>query len=126
MEYPHAPPPPSPLQSRLTDARARTAPFLHRTPLRPSRRLGELAGRPVYLKLDNLQKTGSFKVRGFMHKVLTHSETSGTGLLTFSSGNAAQGLAYAAQRAGVGMVLAVAPGSEAAGALSGEHQRHDG
>ncbi len=110
----HAPPPPSPLQSRLTDARARTAPFLHRTPLRPSRRLGELAGRPVYLKLDNLQRTGSFKVRGFMHKVLAHRETSDTGLLTFSSGNAAQGLAYAAQRAGVRAVVVMTPGANPA------------
>ena len=102
------------LRQRLSAARARIAPFLHRTPLWPSRRLSEAAGRPILLKLDNLQKTGSFKVRGFMHKVLAHREASDAGLLTFSSGNAAQGLAYAAQCAGVRAVVVMTPGANPA------------
>lgn len=114
MPHPHAPTEHAPLQRRLTAARARIAPYLHRTPLWPSRRLSELAGRPVLLKLDNLQKTGSFKVRGFMHKVLAHRDASDAGLLTFSSGNAAQGLAYAAQCAGVRAVVVMTPGANPA------------
>lgn len=102
------------LQDRLRVARERITPFLHRTPLRISRRLSEIAERPVYLKLENLQKTGSFKVRGFMHKVLAHCDASETGLLTFSSGNAAQGLAYAAQCAGRRAIVVMTPGANPA------------
>lgn len=87
------------LRERLHEARAAIAPHVHRTPLWYSRRLSEIAGRPIHLKLENLQKTGSFKARGFVHKVLDHCRRSDRGVLTFSSGNAAQGLAYAAQQA---------------------------
>jgi threonine dehydratase len=95
---------------RLAAARAIVAPHLHRTPLVESRRLSEMVGRPVLLKLENLQKTGSFKVRGFVYKVHGRRDAGGTaGVLTFSSGNAAQGLAYAAQRAGCRAVVVMTP-----------------
>jgi threonine dehydratase len=102
------------LRQRLDAVRARIAPFLHRTPLVASQRLSALAGRPVLLKLENLQKTGSFKARGFMHRVQEHRSQGGGGVLTFSSGNAAQGLAYAAGRLGCPAVVVMTPSANPA------------
>lgn len=102
------------LRQHLDAVRARIMPFLHRTPLVTSQRLSALAGRPVLLKLENLQKTGSFKARGFMHRVLAHHRQGGGGVLTFSSGNAAQGLAYAAGRLGCPAVVVMTPGANPA------------
>ena len=102
------------LRDRIDSARALIGPHIHRTPLVTSRRLSEAAGRPILLKLENLQKTGSFKVRGFLHKVLRHCASNSNGLLTFSSGNAAQGLAYAAQRCGRRAVVVMTPGANPA------------
>ena len=102
------------LRRHLDAVRARIAPFLHRTPLVTSQRLSALAGRPVLLKLENQQKTGSFKARGFMHRVLEHHSQGGGGVLTFSSGNAAQGLAYAAGRLGCPAVVVMTPGANPA------------
>ncbi|MEM3739798.1 MAG: hypothetical protein QXP84_03290 [Candidatus Korarchaeum sp.] len=49
--------------SRIEEAREFLRPVVHRTPLITSRTLSELSGREVHLKMENLQKTGSFKVR---------------------------------------------------------------
>lgn len=70
---------------------------LHRTPLVGSRSLSERFGAPLYLKLENWQKTGSFKPRGVLNKVaqLTPAERR-RGLVTASAGNHAQALAWAA------------------------------
>ena len=48
----------------IQDARKNLGPFIHKTPLFYSNSLSKLSGAEVYLKLENLQKTGSFKVRG--------------------------------------------------------------
>ena len=102
------------LRQRLATVRAQIAPFLHHTPLVPSQRLSALAGRQVLLKLENLQKTGSFKARGFVHRVQEHHGRGGGGVMTFSSGNAAQGLAYAAGRLGCPAVVMMTPGANPA------------
>ncbi|MFN8483923.1 MAG: threonine/serine dehydratase [Anaerolineae bacterium] len=75
---------------------------LHRTPLVGSAALSERVGAPLYLKLENWQKTGSFKVRGVLNKLrtLTPAERA-RGLVTASAGNHAQALAWAAQAEGV-------------------------
>ncbi len=75
---------------------------LHRTPLLGSQTLAERIGAPLYLKLENLQKTGSFKVRGVLAKVasLTTIER-GSGLVGASAGNHAQALAWAARAEGI-------------------------
>src|SRR5690242_14172082 len=77
-----------------------------RTPLVYSEALSERIGRPLYLKLENLQKTGSFKPRGVLTKIaaLTADERA-RGLITISAGNHAQALAYAARAAGVGCTV---------------------
>jgi len=73
----------------------RIAPYTHRTPLLTSRLLDELLGKRLLLKAEHLQKTGSFKARGALSKALTLERPKG--LLAVSSGNHAQGVAYAAR-----------------------------
>lgn len=86
----------------IRDARQRIAPHVHRTPLLRSTALGRMAGCDVYLKAELLQKTGSFKPRGMLNKLLLLSDAQKrAGVITFSAGNAAQGLAYAAGIVGV-------------------------
>ncbi len=85
---------------------ARVTPELHRTPLLGSRTLSELTGLDVYLKCENLQKTGSFKPRGALNRLATLSEQErAAGVITISAGNTAQGVAYAARSCGVRAVL---------------------
>jgi threonine dehydratase len=72
------------------------------TPLEFSATFSEMADSEVYLKLENLQKTGSFKLRGAYNKI--NSLTKGEkvhGVIAASAGNHAQGVAYAARMAGV-------------------------
>ncbi|HUI27028.1 MAG TPA: threonine ammonia-lyase [Candidatus Kryptonia bacterium] len=72
------------------------------TPLDLSATFSGLCRRQIYLKLENLQKTGSFKVRGALNKIqLLDDAARARGVVTASAGNHAQGVAYAAQRAGV-------------------------
>jgi threonine dehydratase len=83
-------------------ARERIAPFIRRTPLLPSRTLGDMTHTRLSLKLENLQRTGSFKARGALNAVLQLTpEQRGRGVVTFSAGNHGQGLAWAAGQAGV-------------------------
>lgn len=77
-----------------------------RTPLKPAPQLAEQAGVPVYLKLENLQPTGAFKLRGAWTFVRRRSPAERTrGVVTYSSGNHGQAVAYAAQRVGVRAVI---------------------
>src|SRR5437763_1824857 len=70
-----------------------------RTPLVLSEGASEQAGSPVHLKLENLQRTGSFKVRGALSKVSSLSpEELQRGLICPSSGNHCLGMAYACAR----------------------------
>ena len=75
--------------------------LIARTPLEYSFLLSQRAGCEVYLKLENWQKTGSFKVRGALNKIssLTEEEKA-RGLVTASAGNHALGVAYAARSLG--------------------------
>ncbi|VBB05032.1 threonine dehydratase catabolic [Lucifera butyrica] len=86
----------------IKEASRRIAPFVHQTPLQPSRTLSEITGREIHLKLENMQKTGSFKVRGAANKIysLTPAEAA-CGIITASAGNHAQGVALAARACGV-------------------------
>jgi threonine dehydratase len=71
--------------------------IIRRTPLQTSRTFSGLAGTNLFLKLECLQVTGSFKVRGAFVKIsrLSHKQT-GHGVIAASAGNHAQGVAYAA------------------------------
>lgn len=67
------------------------------TPMLPSRVLSESLGGPVYLKCENLQRTGSFKIRGaFVRLSRLSAEDRARGVVAASAGNHAQGVAHAA------------------------------
>jgi threonine dehydratase len=67
-----------------------------------SRSFSELCGGPVWLKYENLQRTGSYKIRGALNRVLTLDlEAQQRGVIAASAGNHGQGVAVAAQLAGV-------------------------
>ncbi|MEM2116962.1 MAG: pyridoxal-phosphate dependent enzyme, partial [Thermoplasmata archaeon] len=69
-----------------------------KTPLEHSRTFSEISGNDVYLKLENLQTTGSFKIRGAYNKIYNLSdEEKKRGVVASSAGNHAQGVAYAAK-----------------------------
>jgi threonine dehydratase len=83
-------------------AHARIRPHIHRTPVMTSRSLDEIAGARLFFKCENLQRTGSFKIRGATNAVfsLTDQEAS-RGVVTHSSGNHAAALASAAKSRGI-------------------------
>tara|TARA_B100000945_G_scaffold314312_1_gene311735 strand:- start:295 stop:1269 length:975 start_codon:yes stop_codon:yes gene_type:complete len=88
--------------NRLNEARRRIEGMVHRTPLLHSQTLSARIGAPVWLKCENLQKTGAFKVRGALNRLLTLSdEERARGVSTVSAGNHAQAVAWAATSAGV-------------------------
>jgi threonine dehydratase len=72
------------------------------TPLESSRPLSDLIGGPVYLKCENLQRAGSFKIRGAYTRMFRLSaEEKAAGVVAASAGNHAQGVALAAQMLGI-------------------------
>src|SRR5262249_4670448 len=74
---------------------------VHRTPLLPASQIGDRAGTRLLLKCESFQKTGSFKPRGALNKILSLSEAERSrGLVTVSAGNHAQAVAWAARIAG--------------------------
>ena len=87
---------------RIRAARARAAGIVKTTPVDLSTTFSALCGRQIHLKLENLQKTGSFKVRGALNKIQVLDDVArARGVITASAGNHAQGVAYAARMAGV-------------------------
>ena len=88
-----------PVSAADIDAAARVlAPFAVRTPLLSPPVLNERAGTRVFLKPEMLQRTGSFKFRGAFNKLSSiPQQARGGGVVAFSSGNHAQGVAAAAQ-----------------------------
>ena len=83
-------------------ARSVLAGVLADTPLVHSAALTKATGNQVYIKPENMQVTGAYKIRGAYYKISTLSqEEKERGLITASAGNHAQGVAYAAQAAGV-------------------------
>jgi threonine dehydratase len=82
-------------------AGAALADVARRTPCTWSRALSEVAGGPVYLKCENLQRTGSFKIRGAYRRVERLDEADrARGVVAASAGNHAQGVALAARLLG--------------------------
>jgi threonine dehydratase len=88
--------------AQIRAAEQRIAGRLHRTPLVASSAVSADLGAPTFLKLECLQKTGSFKPRGAFNKLLTLSAAQlAQGVVGVSGGNHAQGLAFAAKSLGV-------------------------
>ncbi len=93
-------------------AAQRLAGRVHRTPLERQATFSARVGVPVYLKLENLQKTGSFKLRGALNKILQLSpEQRQAGVVAASAGNHAQGVAYAARELGVRALIVMPQGA---------------
>jgi len=94
--------------SAVYQARQRIAGRVLRTPLIASPVLSDQVGAAVYLKLESLQKTGSFKVRGAFNKILGLSEEERRrGVITFSTGNHGKAVACAAGDSGIAAVVCV-------------------
>lgn len=97
---------------RIRAAAERLQPYIRRTPTVYSYTFSESSGADVYLKLENLQRTGSFKVRGALNRVLALSEPErARGLVAASAGNHAQGVALAAKLAGVPATIVMPTGT---------------
>jgi threonine dehydratase len=96
----------------IVAARERIGGAVPHSPLDLSSRLTKTVGRPVYLKLENLHRTGSFKERGALNRLLTMSDTErAAGVVAGSAGNHAQGLAYHATRLGVRCTIVMPRGT---------------
>ena len=91
-----------PTWEAICEAHVRIAPRIHRTPVLTSASLDALAGARLFFKCENLQKTGSFKIRGASNAVLSlSSEQASRGIVTQSSGNHGAAVACAAAWRGV-------------------------
>ncbi len=92
----------------IEEVRADVACLAFRTPCLPSEWLGEILGGEVWLKCENLQRTGSFKVRGPLARLPRLSDDERRrGVLAASAGNHGKGLAWAARHHGVACTVCV-------------------
>ena len=95
-----------PTLADLEAARARIAGIARVTPVYPSETLSRLAGRPVQLKAENLQRTGAFKIRGAVNTIASLSpEERAAGVTAASAGNHGQAVAWAAREAGIAATI---------------------
>ncbi|QAY60933.1 threonine ammonia-lyase [Microbacterium protaetiae] len=96
----------APTLAEFTDAASALRGVITQTPIDQSLYLSELLGVPVHLKLENLQRTGSFKIRGASYRLsrLTAEERA-RGVVAASAGNHAQGVALAAQQLGIAATI---------------------
>ena len=82
-----------------------------RTPIVHSGPLSDATGAAIFLKLETLQRTGSFKDRGAFVKLKSVSQEGGKGVIAISAGNHAQGVAYHAQRLGIPATIVMPKGT---------------
>jgi threonine dehydratase len=98
--------------SEIRAAAQRLAGTLHRTPMMSAHAIGARAGVELWLKCECFQKTGSFKPRGALNKVLSLTgKQRAPGLVTVSAGNHAQAVAWAARHVGVPCVVVMPTGA---------------
>src|SRR5262249_21385487 len=91
-----------PTWETILEAHARIKPRIHRTPVMTSRSIDAMCGARIFFKCENLQKTGSFKIRGASNAILALTEEEAAdGLVTRSSGNHGAAVACAAGWRGV-------------------------
>lgn len=92
--------------AEIQEARERLEGVAVRTPLDLSRALSDVAGGEVYIKCENLQRTGSFKIRGAFNRISRLSESERkAGVVAASAGNHAQGVALAASLSDIGSTV---------------------
>jgi threonine dehydratase len=92
----------APTLADIQEARQRLAGVARETPVYGSETFSRIAGRDVWLKAENLQRTGAFKVRGAVNRIATLTESErGAGVVAASAGNHGQAVAWAAREAGI-------------------------
>ena len=92
--------------SKIMDAKARLEGIVQNTKLAFAPKLSQICGAKVYVKQENLQNTGSFKLRGAFNKISSLSEEErACGVIASSAGNHAQGVAYSAKHYGIKGVI---------------------
>jgi threonine dehydratase len=96
----------TPTIADIEAARERLAGVARETPLYPTETFSRLSGRTVLLKAENLQRTGSFKIRGAFNTISTLGETErAAGVVAASAGNHGQAVAWAAREAGIAATI---------------------
>lgn len=80
----------------VKDAFEKISPFIHQTPLSLSQTFSDMTNKEIYLKYENFQKTGSFKIRGALNFIMQLNKNV-KGVIASSAGNHAQGVAYASK-----------------------------
>ncbi|RQD83513.1 MAG: threonine ammonia-lyase [Methanocalculus sp. MSAO_Arc2] len=96
-------------------AEDRIASYILKTPLVYSPTISKMTGYDVYLKLETLQKAGSFKIRGAANAILSRKDSIGPGgVVAASAGNHAQGVAIAARDTGLRATIVMPSGSSVA------------
>ena len=92
--------------SDIRAARERLAGVARETPVHPTETFSRLTGRQVFLKAENLQRTGSFKIRGAYNTIATLGEAERrAGVVAASAGNHGQAVAWAAREAGISATI---------------------
>lgn len=95
-----------PSLAEFTAARVVVGTVARQTPMESSRFLARELGVPVYLKCENLQRTGSYKLRGAFNRISALSaDERAMGVVAASAGNHAQGVAFAARELGIGATI---------------------
>jgi threonine dehydratase len=103
---------PAPSPDEIAEAARLLEGVAVRTPLEESRWLSRIAGGPVYFKAENLQRAGSFKIRGaYVRMSRLSEEEKARGVVAASAGNHAQGVALAAQMLGIKAVVFMPEGA---------------
>ncbi len=103
------------LWEKIELAQNRLAPIIYRTQTVTSDAISKLTGREIFLKLENLQKTGSFKIRGAYFKMSRLSPSQKrSGVVAASAGNHAQGVALASSLLGIHSTIVMPEGSSIA------------
>lgn len=88
------------------EARGRIRKYVVKSPLKPSFELGRRTAAQVFLKLENMQDTGSFKIRGAANAILKHAEEDrASGVIAASSGNHGRAVAYVARQLGIASTI---------------------
>ena len=96
----------------IEQAASRLSSVIHRTPVSSSGTFSQMSGAELYLKCENLQKTGSFKVRGAYNKIAQLVQQGGISQVVASSaGNHAQGVAYASSALGIQSTIVMPSGA---------------
>jgi len=97
---------PGPSLADFDAARDRVAAIVSASPMETSRFLTDILGSPVFLKCENLQRTGSYKIRGAYNRLSKLSdEEKARGVVAASAGNHAQGVALAARELGIAATI---------------------